>query len=373
MLWHRVSASDEGRVAEVPGVVAAGEPAPPSSRRRKALIRVAQLVLSLGVIIGTFFVVLPRVADFRQVWRIVLSLSLWQYVILLLATVWNIVTYWPLVAAGLPGLTLGQAAVANQSSTSVAMTVPGGGAIAVGVSYAMFRSWGFPTTAIALATLVTGIWNTFIKLALPVVALGLLAWRHDDDPGLVSAAILGLVVMGFATVLLVLTLWSDRFARRIGVAFGKVVSAFGWKRGEGKSWADSAVGFRSQTIGLLRARWFYLTVTTIVSHMSVFLVLLLSVRYTGISVREVGTLRVFAVFAIVRLASAVPIVPGNIGLAELGYVAGLALAGADETAAVAAVLVFRMLTYYLQIPIGAVTYLLWRRNRNWRKTLPLGA
>jgi uncharacterized protein (TIRG00374 family) len=365
-----VSASDEERVAEVVGLAAS---ASGSRGRRKAFTRIAQLILSLGVVIGAFFVVLPRVADFEKVWEIVKSLSLGQYLILVLATMWNIFTYWPVVAAGLPGLSLGQAAVANQSSTSVAMTVPGGGALAVGVSYAMYRSWGFSTPAIALSALVTGIWNTFIKLALPVVALGLLALRGDDDPGLVSAAVLGVAVMGFATVLLVLVLWSDRFARRIGASSGRLLSMLAPKRFEGKSWADAAVAFRRQTIGLFRARWIYLTVATIVSHMSVFLVLLLSVRYTGTSIHEVGSLRVFAVFAIVRLASAVPIVPGNIGLAELGYVAGLALAGADETAAVAAVLVFRLLTYYLQIPIGVFTYMLWRRNRSWRRTAPLGA
>src|SRR5207247_3161298 len=105
--------------------------------------------------------VLPRVADFEKVWEIVKSLSLGQYLILVLATIWNIFTYWPVVAAGLPGLSLGQAAVANQSSTSVAMTVPGGGALAVGVSYAMYRSWGFSTPAIALSALVIGVWNPF--------------------------------------------------------------------------------------------------------------------------------------------------------------------------------------------------------------------
>jgi uncharacterized membrane protein YbhN (UPF0104 family) len=33
---------------------------------------------------------------------------------------------------------------------------------------------------------------------------------------------------------------------------------------------------------------------------------------------------------------------------------------------VAAVLVFRFLTYYVQIPIGALTYVAWRRKRGWQ-------
>jgi hypothetical protein len=35
--------------------------------------------------------------------------------------------------------------------------------------------------------------------------------------------------------------------------------------------------------------------------------------------------------------------------------------------AVAAALLFRLLTYVLQIPLGGVTYLIWQRNKSWRK------
>jgi uncharacterized membrane protein YbhN (UPF0104 family) len=33
----------------------------------------------------------------------------------------------------------------------------------------------------------------------------------------------------------------------------------------------------------------------------------------------------------------------------------------------AAVLVFRALTFGIQIPLGALTYLIWRKNTSWRK------
>ena len=75
---------------------------------------------------------------------------------------------------------------------------------------------------------------------------------------------------------------------------------------------------------------------------------------------------VLAVFAFVRLATAMPIIPGNVGLAELGYIGGIHLAGAALTPATAAVLVFRFLTYFLQIPLGGLTYLIWRRKVGWR-------
>jgi len=48
---------------------------------------------------------------------------------------------------------------------------------------------------------------------------------------------------------------------------------------------------------------------------------------------------------------------------ELGLTAALAGAGGDREQVVAAVLVFRALTWLLPIPIGAATYLGWRASQ----------
>jgi hypothetical protein len=73
--------------------------------------------------------------------------------ILLAATALNMFSYYPQMVAAMPGLTLGQAAVNNQTTTTVANIVPGGGAIAVGLSYEIYHSWGFTTADFALVTL----------------------------------------------------------------------------------------------------------------------------------------------------------------------------------------------------------------------------
>ena len=67
--------------------------------------------------------------------------------------------------AAMPGLTTAQAAVNNQTGTTISNIVPAGGVISLGVVVEMFRSWGFPPTAISLEITLTGIWNSFMKLA----------------------------------------------------------------------------------------------------------------------------------------------------------------------------------------------------------------
>jgi uncharacterized membrane protein YbhN (UPF0104 family) len=51
---------------------------------------------------------------------------------------------------------------------------------------------------------------------------------------------------------------------------------------------------------------------------------------------------------------------------ELGLTAALVFAGGARAQVVAAVLVFRALTYLLQIPFGVATYLYWRHGKAWR-------
>jgi putative heme transporter len=77
------------------------------------------------------------------------------------------------------------------------------------------------------------------------------------------------------------------------------------------SWAEGAVRFRADAVALLRRRWHWLTLATLVSHLSLFLVLLLALRHVGVGESQVSWVEVLAAFAFVRLLSAFPITPGR--------------------------------------------------------------
>ena len=64
----------------------------------------------------------------------------------------------------------------------------------------------------------------------------------------------------------------------------------------------------------------------------------------------------------------------GLGVIELALIGGLSAAGGDREQVTAAVLVYRMLTYVLPIPLGVLCYAFWRRNRSWRvEPQPSGA
>jgi uncharacterized membrane protein YbhN (UPF0104 family) len=348
--------------------VASSTAAPPSRGR---IPRVGQILLAAAVVIGVFAFAVPRFADYGSVWAVVRALSWWQVTLLVAATAVSVVAPWSQLIASLPGLTLGQAAVNCQTASSMANTVPGGGVLAVGLACVMFRSWGFTSVGIALSVLLTGLWNSLLRLALPILAVAILALTGSGRGGLLAPALAGAAVMTGALVLLVLLLWRTGVARWIGGTLGAMVSRL--RRLVHKppvcGWGEAAVLFRRQSTDLVARRWLALTATTAACHLSLYLVFVLTVRAVGIGSAEVSWPEVLGIFALGRLLTAAPVTPGGVGLVELTYIAGLVLAGGDlvRPQAVAAALLFRLLTYGLQIPAGGFTYLVWRHRARWRR------
>jgi uncharacterized protein (TIRG00374 family) len=170
-----------------------------------------------------------------------------------------------------------------------------------------------------------------------------------------------------------LLLRSEYLAARVGNVAERVLAGIVRvvTRRRPTGWSERAVNFRRDTIGLLRGRALRITITTLLSHLSLYLVLLLALRDVGVSEQEVGWIKVLAAFAFVRLLSAVPVTPGGLGVVELGLTAALGAGQPDATQnqIAAAVLVYRALTWFAPIPLGIVAWSFWRSNRSWRSSV----
>jgi uncharacterized membrane protein YbhN (UPF0104 family) len=335
--------------------------------------QIVAFVFGIVIVVLIFAVAIPRFADYGEVWDAMKTLTPLEFWSLMAAMIFNLFTYWWANQAGLMGLTLGRSAVVTQTSTTVANTLPAGGALAIGVSAAMLSSWGFTPAEITLYVGVTGIWNIFAKLGLPMVALVLLVVTGNTNPALVTAALVGAAVLVGAVALLALVFKSEAMARKVGEFLGRVGSSLlkVIHKPPIEGMGDKAVKFRRETIILVSRRWIRLTWTTVLSQVALFFVLVLSLRHMGVSEQEIATVEIFAIYTFSRLLSAIPITPGGAGVIDLGYIGGLtAIDNGDHAEIVAGVLIFRVLTYGLQIPLGAVTYFIWRAKASWKRDTP---
>jgi putative heme transporter len=334
--------------------------APLRSRKRQLIGG----TLAVGVIVATFLFVLPRIANYRDVWDVLKTVTWKGLVALAVAAILNVVTYAPNWMAALPGLGFRQAFVVTQASTASTYVAPGGFAPGMAVSFAMLRGWGFKGRPVTLAVTVTGVWNQLVIFGFPVIALGLLTSEGEGDPLLQTMALIGTAVLVAVVTGLVAGFWSAPLARKVGDTAARFVS---WLRRlirrKPVRWSgESFVHFRHETIGLLRRRWHVLTLSTLLGHLTVFLVLLVSLRVLDVPASEVSWIEAFAAWSVVRVLGSLPITPGGLGIVELGLTSLLVGFGGGQAEVVAAVLVYRFLTIVPTLLLGLVAAATWRRH-----------
>ena len=336
--------------------------ASPVRSRRRQLIGGG---IAIAVIVATFFFVLPRIADYRDVWGVVKTLTWKGLLALAVASVVNLLTYAPPWQAALPGLRFRQAFVVTQASTASTYVAPGGAAPGMAVSFAMLRGWGFSGRPVALAVTITGVWNQLVIFGFPAIALWLLTSEGGDNPLLRTMALVGAAVLGGVVVGLVVGFWSAQLARKVGDLAAQLVS---WlrrvvRRGPVKWDGEAFVRFRNETIGLLRRRWHVITLATLAGHLSVFAVLLVSLRVLDVPASEVTWIEAFAAWSVMRVIGSLPITPGGLGIVELGLTSLLVGFGGGQAEVVAAVLVYRFLTIVPTLLLGMLAAATWRRHQ----------
>jgi putative heme transporter len=344
----------------------------PTKPKKAPWGKIIQSVIALVVIVAIFGFWIPQFADYDEVWPLLKDLSAAQWFWLAVAQFVNLATYWLVYVASLPGLTFWQACVSVQTNSSIASVLPAGGAFAIGITYRFLGSWGFTPGQTTELIGVSGFWNFGCKLLMPVIAVLLLLASGGSTEGLVVAALIGLAVCVVAGLVIGLSLWRETIGRAIGRwaddAATWVLHFF--HRSTNGAIERMLIDFRTQTIHVARTRWWFLTWSSVSSQLAAFAVFTLSMRFVGITSGEVNLVEIFAAFCFGMLVGSIPVTPGGLGTADAVYIGVMAGAGASHEAAVAGDLLFRFFTYLLQIPIGAITWVVWQRKLSWRKPQP---
>ena len=122
-------------------------------------------------------------------------------------------------------------------------------------------------------------------------------------------------------------------------------------------------------VGLLRVCWGRLTAAMVASQLTVVVVLGICVRMQGLGESTISWAVILVAWGLVTFASLLIPTPGGLGVAEVVLVGvlGHGLPESDQAAVLAAVLLYRIATFLVPIPIGLVTYLYWRRSTAWRQ------
>jgi uncharacterized protein (TIRG00374 family) len=152
-------------------------------------------------------------------------------------------------------------------------------------------------------------------------------------------------------------------ARKVGDLAARI-SNWGLKlirRGPVTWTGRSFVRWRNETVRLLGRRWHVLTLATLAGQLTVFLVMLASLRVCGVSAADVTFIEAFAAWSLARLIGSLPITPGGLGVVEVGLTGVLVGFGGNNADVVAAVLIYRFLTIVPTLLLGLLAGATWRR------------
>ena len=335
------------------------------SSARHSRRRAIKLVLAALVLVLIVTVVIPRFANYRDIAHQLGAVSSKWLLVIILAEIVNLSAFAPNWIVALPGLGYVRSLGLTMAGAAVSNLAPMGGPVGMTMQYNMMRDWGFDRHAASRAMVVTGIWNQFYNLGMPIIALVLLTARGGKNAALMVAAEIGLPILIIAATTFILVLRSERAAivlgnqaDRVGTAFRRILR----KRPLAGS-AEVVSRFRIDSLDLLRRRWAALTATTTLGFLTSFVALMCCVRAVGIPGSQVTMTEAFAAWSCTLLLSVIPITPGGLGVTDIGLSGALIAFGANQPAAVGAVLLCRAVTWLPPIFFGSIATAWWRRQK----------
>ena len=325
--------------------------------------RAAKLLVSGALATGIVALALPRVAgaEWDDIAHALASLSAAHLVLLTLVWLAGLWAHTPALTAALPGLSHRRALLLNLTGSFVSNLLPLGGAAGTVANWRMARSWGFAPPAFARWALVTNLFDTALKLALPGVALLWLAAAGVEAGGAVgTAAYIGL---GLLTVV-VLALWllarDERAVTFLGRLADRACERVRFLTPPAEGYAARAAAFRRDSAALIASGWWRMAFGKIAYAVLQAGLLWLSLRVLG---SWVSPAVVLAAFAVERILSMVVITPGATGVVEVGMTGVLVALGVDPTMSAAGVLLYRAFTFGMEIPVGGLSMLAWSLSR----------
>jgi uncharacterized protein (TIRG00374 family) len=248
--------------------------------------------------------------------------------------------------------------IASQlAANALSKIAPAGGAVGSALQYRMLVEGGVaPARALAGIT-VSNLLVFGMVLALPVLALPAIV-RGGVNRSLVEATIIGLVVFAVLVALAILALAHDRPLAWLGRNLQRLRNRVRRKCAPATTLPARLLKERDRILETLGPRWKRALLATAGRWAFDYASLLAALAAVGSRPRPA---LVLLAFCAAQLLTQIPITPGGVGFVEAGLTATLVLAGVSAGNAALATLAYRLFTYWLPLPFGALGLALHRR------------
>jgi uncharacterized protein (TIRG00374 family) len=317
------------------------------SKRGAILLRLAFLVVTAIAL----YVLWPSLLTVFESWPELLDLNPGWFVAMLVLEAASFACIWGLQRIALRTHRWFGIATAQLAANAFSRVVPGGAAAGGALQWRMLADSGVDGTRVATGLTAASLISTGTLFVLPLLTVPAALLGRPVPGGLAQAAWLGGLVflVGFALGWMLVTR-DDALA-----AVGRGVQ---WLRNKVRRHSRPVAGFpqrlldeRNQIVGTLGDTWWKALLFALGNWLFDYLALLAAI--TAVGSRPRPTLVLLAYSASMVLAM-IPLTPGGLGFVEAGLTGLLALAGVSGGDAVLAVLAYRLVSFWLPLPLGGV-------------------
>jgi uncharacterized protein (TIRG00374 family) len=343
----------------------------PTRPTRFALPREIRIILSVGLLVFVFeWLVLPQFAGARRSLHLLAALNPFLVLLAVVCEVAAIYSYVELTRTVLFPYSPSRYNTlrVNLAGLAISHVVPGGTAPAGALSYRIFNELGVPreTNAFGLATQGSGsavVLNLIFWFAL-VISIPL----RGFNPAYGFAALAGVFLLAafFGTILLIMRgqrhadLWLRVLARRVPRINPDKVSAL----------LEKVAARITLLINNRRTLWWAFNWAGL-NWLFDAACLWVFVWAFGHAISPIDLL---VAYGLANILAAIPLTPAGLGVVEATLIPTLVGFGVPHGQAILAVLSYRLVNFWIPIPIGGAAYasLQWRRDRGSNATPATG-
>ncbi len=347
----RVERSIEGRFDEEEIERAASAPDAGGKSLRKTVFWVAITGVSL-------YLVAPSLLDVLSSWRDLQTIDLLWFPVMLALMAASLACLWWLQKLALPSAPISGVIDSQLAGNALSKIAPGGGAVGAALQYKMLVERGVERGRAVTAITAVNLLTFALVLALPVLALPALLTGGTNDQLQETGAISLAIFVLLAVVATALVLRED-LLRSVGRLVERGLCKVRRRKPPTRTLPDRLVKERDRlTAALGPNRWRALIACTGRWAFD-FGILVAALAAVG-SYPTPGL--VLLAFCAAQVLAQIPVTPGGLGFVEAGLTATLALAGVSPGDAVLATFAYRLMTYWLPLPLGLVGLGLHRRH-----------
>jgi uncharacterized protein (TIRG00374 family) len=319
------------------------------------------------------YVVAPSLLELVGAWPELDVVRPWWFAVLVMLQAGSFGCLWWLTRLALtrrqePGVPGGgppgwlDVASAQLAGVAASRVLPGGAASAGVVQARLLMQAGEPASAVARALTAVGLLSTAVLLSLPILTVPALLIgpppARQLQLGLLVSLVLAVVIVALGVAALTWTSCVSFVGRMAGHLL---------RRARGSMTPEAAaaalVAQRDRVAEVFAERWVRALGAGAANRMLDYAALVAALYAVGVEARPSEVLLAYVVSMALGM---VPLTPGGLGFVETGLTAMLVLVGADADQAVLATLVYRLVSFWLPIPVGALAWAGWRLRRHGR-------